>query len=97
MFKHITEAVCVCVSDCEYLIRHMLVLDPSKRLSMEQICKNKWMRQGDPDPEFERVSLPSRVSVISLAITGHSSPACCLSCGSLELCSFVGFPVDIYS
>ncbi|KAG5837379.1 hypothetical protein ANANG_G00238640 [Anguilla anguilla] len=41
-------------TDCEYLIRHMLVLEPSKRLSMEQICKNKWMRQGDPDPEFER-------------------------------------------
>ncbi|KAJ8403733.1 hypothetical protein AAFF_G00346010 [Aldrovandia affinis] len=40
-------------TDCEYLIRHMLVLEPSKRLSMEQICKNKWMRQGDPDPEFE--------------------------------------------
>ncbi|KTF77347.1 hypothetical protein cypCar_00048136, partial [Cyprinus carpio] len=33
---------------------HMLVLEPSRRLSMEQICKNKWMRQGDPDPEFDR-------------------------------------------
>ncbi|XP_016370775.1 serine/threonine-protein kinase SIK3 homolog [Sinocyclocheilus rhinocerous] len=42
-------------SDCEYLIRHMLVLEPSRRLSMEQICKNKWMRQGDPDPEFDRL------------------------------------------
>ncbi|KAG9329291.1 hypothetical protein JZ751_006180 [Albula glossodonta] len=41
-------------TDCEYLIRHMLVLEPSRRLSMEQICKNKWMKQGDPDPEFER-------------------------------------------
>uniref|UniRef100_A0A672IMW8 non-specific serine/threonine protein kinase n=1 Tax=Salarias fasciatus TaxID=181472 RepID=A0A672IMW8_SALFA len=43
-------------TDCEYLIRHMLVLEPSRRLTMEQICKNKWMRQGDPDPEFDRVS-----------------------------------------
>uniref|UniRef100_A0A674MXA7 non-specific serine/threonine protein kinase n=1 Tax=Takifugu rubripes TaxID=31033 RepID=A0A674MXA7_TAKRU len=42
-------------TDCEYLIRHMLVLEPSRRLTMEQICKNKWMRQGDPDPEFDRV------------------------------------------
>uniref|UniRef100_A0AAR2IRW4 non-specific serine/threonine protein kinase n=1 Tax=Pygocentrus nattereri TaxID=42514 RepID=A0AAR2IRW4_PYGNA len=42
-------------TDCEYLIRHMLVLDPSRRLTMEQICKNKWMKQGDPDPEFERL------------------------------------------
>uniref|UniRef100_A0A8C5DG29 non-specific serine/threonine protein kinase n=1 Tax=Gouania willdenowi TaxID=441366 RepID=A0A8C5DG29_GOUWI len=41
-------------TDCEYLIRHMLVLEPSRRLSMEQICKNKWMRQGDPDPDFDR-------------------------------------------
>ncbi|XP_034023797.1 serine/threonine-protein kinase SIK3 homolog isoform X2 [Thalassophryne amazonica] len=42
-------------TDCEYLIRHMLVLEPTRRLTMEQICKNKWMRQGDPDPEFDRL------------------------------------------
>uniref|UniRef100_A0A673A1C1 non-specific serine/threonine protein kinase n=1 Tax=Sphaeramia orbicularis TaxID=375764 RepID=A0A673A1C1_9TELE len=42
-------------TDCEYLIRHMLVLEPSRRLTMEQICKNKWMRQGDPDPDFDRL------------------------------------------
>uniref|UniRef100_A0A8C4DGJ5 non-specific serine/threonine protein kinase n=1 Tax=Dicentrarchus labrax TaxID=13489 RepID=A0A8C4DGJ5_DICLA len=41
-------------TDCEYLIRHMLVLEPSRRLTMEQICKNKWMRLGDPDPDFDR-------------------------------------------
>lgn len=45
------------ISDCEYLIRHMLVLEPSRRLTMEQICKNKWMRQGDPDPDFDRVRI----------------------------------------
>uniref|UniRef100_A0A669BGL4 non-specific serine/threonine protein kinase n=1 Tax=Oreochromis niloticus TaxID=8128 RepID=A0A669BGL4_ORENI len=45
-------------TDCEYLIRHMLVLEPSRRLTMEQICKNKWMRQGDPDPEFDRQTDP---------------------------------------
>ncbi|XP_076000266.1 serine/threonine-protein kinase SIK3 homolog isoform X2 [Genypterus blacodes] len=42
-------------TDCEYLIRHMLILEPSRRLTMEQICKNKWMRQGDPDPDFDRL------------------------------------------
>ncbi|XP_028664332.2 serine/threonine-protein kinase SIK3 homolog isoform X1 [Erpetoichthys calabaricus] len=42
-------------TECEYLIRHMLVLDPSKRLSMEQICRHKWMKIGDPDPEFEQL------------------------------------------
>lgn len=44
------------VAECEHLIRHMLVLDPSKRLSMEQICKHKWMKLGDNDPNFDRVS-----------------------------------------
>lgn len=43
-------------AECEHLIRHMLVLDPSKRLSMEQICKHKWMKLGEADAEFDRVS-----------------------------------------
>lgn len=30
-------------SDCEHLIRRMLVLDPSKRLSVAQIKEHKWM------------------------------------------------------
>lgn len=46
----------VCLAECEHLIRHMLVLDPNKRLSMEQICKHKWMKLGDTDPNFDRVS-----------------------------------------
>lgn len=44
----------------------MLVLDPSKRLSMEQICKHKWMKLGDADPNFDRVSwvLPASGALI---------------------------------
>lgn len=42
-------------TECEHLIRHMLVLDPEKRLSMEQICKHKWMKLGDTDPNFDRL------------------------------------------
>ncbi|KAI5282584.1 serine/threonine-protein kinase SIK3 isoform X1 [Manis pentadactyla] len=42
-------------TECEHLIRHMLVLDPNKRLSMEQICKHKWMKLGDTDPTFDRL------------------------------------------
>ncbi|XP_046540914.1 serine/threonine-protein kinase SIK3 isoform X3 [Equus quagga] len=42
-------------TECEHLIRHMLVLDPNKRLSMEQICKHKWMKLGDTDPNFDRL------------------------------------------
>lgn len=30
-------------TDCEHLIRRMLVLDPSKRLSIAQIKEHKWM------------------------------------------------------
>lgn len=30
-------------ADCEHLIRRMLVLDPSKRLSIGQIKEHKWM------------------------------------------------------
>ena len=41
--------VCVCVavassSDCEHLIRRMLVLDPKKRYTIEQIRRHRWMR-----------------------------------------------------
>ncbi|XP_044852791.1 serine/threonine-protein kinase SIK3 isoform X5 [Mauremys mutica] len=43
------------IAECEHLIRHMLVLDPSKRLSMEQICKHKWMKLGEADAEFDRL------------------------------------------
>ncbi|XP_028356738.1 serine/threonine-protein kinase SIK3 isoform X4 [Physeter macrocephalus] len=42
-------------TECEHLIRHMLVLDPNKRLAMEQICKHKWMKLGDADPSFDRL------------------------------------------
>uniref|UniRef100_A0A2K5QEC6 non-specific serine/threonine protein kinase n=1 Tax=Cebus imitator TaxID=2715852 RepID=A0A2K5QEC6_CEBIM len=38
-----------------HLICHMLMLDPNKRLSMEQICKHKWMKLGDPNPNFDRI------------------------------------------
>lgn len=34
-------------SECEHLIRHMLVVDPAKRLSVDQIVKHKWIHQGD--------------------------------------------------
>lgn len=44
------------LAECEHLIRHMLVLEPSKRLSMEQICKHKWMKLGEADTDFSAVS-----------------------------------------
>lgn len=47
----------------------MLVLDPNKRLSMEQICKHKWMKLGDTDPNFDRVS--------GLPLTPGDAPSGC--------------------
>ncbi|XP_035206151.1 serine/threonine-protein kinase SIK3-like isoform X2 [Stegodyphus dumicola] len=40
-------------SECEHLIRHMLVVDPAKRLTIDQIIKHKWITQ-EPDEQFER-------------------------------------------
>lgn len=36
------------VSDCEHLIRKMLVLDPARRLSLSQIKEHRWMVQEVP-------------------------------------------------
>lgn len=67
MFQMVSFHVWLCfIADCEYLIRHMLVLEPSRRLTMEQICKNKWMRLGDPDPDFDRVSPRYKCSAVDI-------------------------------
>ncbi|XP_067138239.1 serine/threonine-protein kinase SIK3-like isoform X2 [Centruroides vittatus] len=39
-------------SDCENLIRNMLVVDPEKRYSLEQIKKHKWMREESNNSEI---------------------------------------------
>ncbi|KAJ8919589.1 hypothetical protein NQ315_002211 [Exocentrus adspersus] len=44
-------------SDCESLIRKMLVLEPNKRFSIQQIKKHRWMQMGIPPP------LPPTISV----------------------------------
>lgn len=45
-FEH--EYFCVfSTTECEHLIRHMLVKDPNQRYTIEQIKKHKWM-QADP-------------------------------------------------
>lgn len=37
-----------CLSDCENLIKHMLVVDVNKRYTMNQIKQHKWIIQGEP-------------------------------------------------
>ena len=35
-------------SDCENLIRHMLVVDVNKRYTINQIKRDRWIIQGEP-------------------------------------------------
>lgn len=42
---------CVLFSECENLIRRMLVQDPSKRFSISQIKKHKWMQSEEGQPK----------------------------------------------
>lgn len=40
-------------TECEHLIRHMLIVDPERRLTIDQIIKHKWIQQDGPDRIFE--------------------------------------------
>ncbi len=42
-------------TDCYHLIRHMLVLDPSRRYSTKQILNHRWTKSGEPDPAFDQM------------------------------------------
>lgn len=45
----------VCL-ECENLIRKMLTLDPTKRPTIDQIKKHKWMRQEEMEPKLRTMS-----------------------------------------
>lgn len=52
-YKNLKKSHCLwlffpSLADCEHLIRRMLVLDPSKRLSVAQIKEHKWMALDIP-------------------------------------------------
>uniref|UniRef100_A0A8C4QNY0 non-specific serine/threonine protein kinase n=1 Tax=Eptatretus burgeri TaxID=7764 RepID=A0A8C4QNY0_EPTBU len=51
-------------TECEHLIRHMLVLEPSKRFTMNQICKHKWLKGGEADEEFDKFLLRRDVTSV---------------------------------
>ncbi|XP_023703569.1 serine/threonine-protein kinase SIK3 isoform X4 [Cryptotermes secundus] len=42
-------------ADCEHLIRHMLVVDPERRLGIKQILHHRWMLQGDMDTGVQKI------------------------------------------
>ncbi|CAG9770009.1 unnamed protein product [Ceutorhynchus assimilis] len=39
--------------DCEHLVRHMLVVDPDKRLTISQILKHKWLSDAEPPLQLD--------------------------------------------
>ena len=40
----------VIIPECEKLIRRMLHLDPSKRITMASVLKHRWMQGPESDP-----------------------------------------------
>ena len=42
------------LTECETLIRHMLVLDPAKRYTVSQVKQHKWMAESGLDKVCER-------------------------------------------
>ncbi|KAL1122453.1 hypothetical protein AAG570_002784, partial [Ranatra chinensis] len=53
-------------ADCEHLIRHMLLVDPDRRLSIKQIRAHRWMTQIEPDPRYELVEDVSKEEAPSI-------------------------------
>lgn len=52
-------------SDCESLIRKMLVLDPTKRYTVEQIKKHRWM-MADPMEPLPPSQIPKNLDGTSM-------------------------------
>ena len=47
-FRGIVNEMLSRFSDCENLIRHMLVVDVNKRYTINQIKRDRWIIQGEP-------------------------------------------------
>ncbi|XP_074652388.1 serine/threonine-protein kinase SIK3-like isoform X2 [Tubulanus polymorphus] len=54
-------------TECEHLIRHMLVIDPNKRLTMEEIIRHKWIQVG---------STPDDVKVFNEILEQYNNNTC---------------------
>ncbi|KAJ8956358.1 hypothetical protein NQ318_015096 [Aromia moschata] len=59
--------------DCEHLIRHMLVVDADKRLTMAQIVKHKWLSDAPPvdtgperDPQLNKTVIDHMLQLPNL-------------------------------
>ena len=63
-------------SDCEHLIRRMLVLDPKKRYKTRQIAQHRWMTQhSDVTPASASLHKQQQAVVTSVVTPDAASPA----------------------
>lgn len=53
------------VSECEQLVRKMLLVNPEKRYTMHQVCKHKWMTMSGTDEVFESLVEECRKTKVS--------------------------------
>lgn len=59
--------------DCEHLIRHMLVVEPEKRLTLSQIARHRWLSDTPPvdtGPEQQELQLNKTVIDHMLQLPG---------------------------
>ncbi|XP_077985470.1 serine/threonine-protein kinase SIK3-like [Glandiceps talaboti] len=47
-------------TECEHLIKNMLVLDPNKRYNIDQVTTHKWFKMGEEDVVLEQLISDSR-------------------------------------
>lgn len=43
------------LTECEQLIRGMLLVNANRRLSLQQVCDHAWVKKGGPDENFEKL------------------------------------------
>lgn len=58
-------------ADCEHLIRHMLLVDPERRLSIKQIQAHRWMSQVEQDLLYEDKDIVIDVPVLNNVVIEH--------------------------
>ncbi len=88
LYSHLALYVGVaCVAECETLIRHMLVIDPAKRLGMRDIITHKWMKMDGEDEEFNKLIQVSWtcfvVTLVCVCVVCVSVFVCEVECGKM--------------
>lgn len=59
--------------DCEHLIRHMLVVEPERRLSLKQISQHRWMscRSSNAEEPKEATETNNESSNLDTIVVTH--------------------------